>query len=171
MQAAFDRFLARKAAIAKVDPTHPVFALDTRWYTCPGDNCPPTGEPLLPGQLPSPTPAVDCMGEWWAKWNSAGDVSCHDNYGFPSGQPFYPAVTTLGAPTAWGAIPQTVALAAAINNESKPVWITIQAHETNLFSPLVGHMPSPREIRLQVYAGLIHGATGIIYYGEPASSC
>ena len=164
MQSAFDRFLARKAAIAKVDPTHPVFALDTRWYTSPGGDCPAKGQPLLPGQLPSPTKAADCIGEWWRRWNTAGDVSCHDNYAFPSGQPFYPAVTTLGAPTTWGAIPQTVALAAAINNESKPVWVTIQAHETNLLSPLVGHMPKPREIRVQVYAAIIHGAVGIIYY-------
>jgi len=106
----------------------------------------------------------------------AGDVSCHDSYGFPSGQPFYPADTTLGAPTTWGAIPQTVALAAAINNESKPcvhtvaaaasvlpadvygprarsVWVVVQAHEILLQSPLAAHMPSPRQIRLQAYAG------------------
>lgn len=42
--------------------------------------------------------------------------------------------------------------------------MTIQAHETNLLSPLVSHMPTPRQIRLQAYAGVIHGATGVIYY-------
>ena len=44
------------------------------------------------------------------------------------------------------------------------MWVTIQAHETNLLSPLVSHMPTPRQIRLQAYAGVVHGATGVIYY-------
>ena len=68
----------------------------------------------------------------------AGDVSCHDSYGFPSGQPFYPADTTLGAPTTWGAIPQTVALAAAINNESKPCVHTVAAAASVLPADVYG---------------------------------
>ena len=159
MQAAFARFMQRKAAIAAADPTHPAFVLDTQWYTCPGNKC-GTG----PGHLPSPTPAAECVGEWWLKWNTAGDISCHDNYAFPSGQPFFPGLTTLGAPTTWGGIPQTVALASAINNESKPVWITIQCHEIELLSAYGAHIPSPRQIRVQAWAGIIHGATGVIYY-------
>lgn len=50
-------------------------------------------------------------------------------------------------------------LAASINNESKPIWLCVQAFEGSKWL-----MPTPREMRAQVYTALIHGATGIIYF-------
>ena len=60
--------------------------------------------------------------------------------------------------TQGGGIPQTVGLATKVNNESKPVWLCVQAFEAGRWL-----MPTVREMRGQVYAGIIHGATGIIY--------
>ena len=45
-----------------------------------------------------------------------------------------------GAPTTWGANPVTVSMAAYANNQTKPVWLTVQAHEILLLSPLVAKM-------------------------------
>lgn len=55
MAARFDQFVARREQIRKLDPHHPVFALDVPWITPPAT-------------------------EWWVKWSTAGDVSAHDNY-------------------------------------------------------------------------------------------
>jgi hypothetical protein len=54
MDARFDAFLKRRDAIHALDPRHPVFPLDV---------------PLI----------VDDAQPWWIKWNTAGDVSAHDN--------------------------------------------------------------------------------------------
>ena len=129
ISAAFDTYRAQYAAIKAVDTTHPVFVLDCPWITAPAT-------------------------EWWVRWNSYGDVSAHDNYAFDYRS------TSLGHINGdGGGIPQTVGLATAINNESKPVWACLQAFESGSWL-----LPTPREMRGQVYAALIHGATGIIYF-------
>jgi hypothetical protein len=58
-----------------------------------------------------------------------------------------------------GGIPQSVGLAARINSEQKPVWLCVQTFESGNWL-----MPSPRELRTQVYTGIVHGATGIMYF-------
>lgn len=44
------------------------------------------------------------------------------------------------------------------------MWLVVQAHETLLFSPLASIMPTPNQLRCEVFTAIIHGATGIIYY-------
>ena len=91
--------------------------------------------------------------------------------------------TSLATPNGdGGGIDKSVGLAASINNESKAVWLTV----TGMCQPTIHGraqctcmtigcaawesiggpwlMPSPREMRGQVYAGIVHGATGIIYF-------
>ena len=91
---------------------------------------------------------------WWDRWNSYGDVSSHDNYALDYR---YTSLATINGDG--GGIPQTVSLAASINNESKPVWLCVQAFESG---PWV--LPNKREMRGQVYTGIVHGATGIIFF-------
>jgi hypothetical protein len=49
------------------------------------------------------------------------------------------------------------------NNESKPVWLCVQAFEGSAWI-----MPTVREMRGQLYTGIVSGSTGIIYF---ASEC
>jgi hypothetical protein len=128
MEKFYEEFLHRRDAIHKLDATHPVFALDTAW--------------IIP-------PAT----EWWTKWNSAGDVSAHDNY------PLTPQrQNTISH--AQG-LPESIALAVKINDQKKPVWACLQAfeHYDNRF-PF--SMPTVGQFRAMTYAAFIHGATGVI---------
>jgi hypothetical protein len=89
----------------------------------------------------------------WLAWNSAGDVSAHWNY------PLRGAATkTLAGRRS---IPQSVAAAVRLNQEKKPLWLVVQAFQ----SPYQDwRMPSARELRAMVYAGIVHGATGVLYF-------
>ena len=51
----------------------------------------------------------------------------------------------------------TVSMAAYANNESKSVWLVVQAHEILLLSPLAGKMPDPRQLQAQVMPECCHG--------------
>ena len=96
---------------------------------------------------------------WWVRWNTAGDVSCHDNYPMLV---FRHQVRSIGADP-FG-IPQSVSLATAVNNELKPVWLIVGPFtHPKPPGPFPNRFPSPVQLRAQIYAGLIHGATGIIY--------
>lgn len=89
----------------------------------------------------------------WSAWNSSGDISAHWNYPI-IGERRYSLGGSRG-------IPETVSLAARINEEAKPVWLVVQAFS----SPLKNwRMPSATELRAMVYAGIVHGATGILYF-------
>jgi len=53
------------------------------------------------------------------------------------------------------------AISTKMNAAQKPVWLVVQAFQ----SPLRDwRMPETRELRAMVYAGIVHGATGIIYF-------
>ena len=125
----FQRFVKRRDELRAADPTHPVFALDVPWIT---------------------PPATD----WWVKWNTAGDVSAHDNY--PINQHRQSLSFDQG-------IPESVSLAVKSNDQKKPVWLCLQAFEQHdprfQFS-----MPSPRQLRCMAYASVAHGATGLMYF-------
>eukprot|EP01043_Picozoa_sp_COSAG02_P024489 COSAG02_NODE_1339_length_13187_cov_610.871027_8_plen_247_part_00 len=54
MSSHFAAYHAEYAKIRAEDPKHPIFILDCPWITAPAT-------------------------EWWVKWNTAGDVSSHDN--------------------------------------------------------------------------------------------
>lgn len=98
----------------------------------------------------------------WVRWTQAGDLSCHDNYPIMDrGR----RAESVGADP--NGIPQSVAMAAAAVDERKPVWLIVGAF--TLAPPAYGESfpfryPTPLQLRASVYAGLIHGATGIIYF-------
>lgn len=91
--------------------------------------------------------------ERWLAWNDAGDISAHWNYPVRN--------STLASLGGRRGIPETVATAVSLNGERKPHWLVVQAFSSDR---LGWRMPSAREIRAMVYAGLIHGATGIFYF-------
>ncbi|MCE5323639.1 hypothetical protein LLG46_10035 [bacterium] len=96
-------------------------------------------------------PATD----WWIKWNSSGDVTSHDNY------PLNGEHTSLSFEMG---IPESVGLAVSSVKQSKPMWFCAQAHSFD--DPKFRCVfPTPMQERCMIYTALIHGATGIIYFG------
>ena len=136
MEGKFAEFLTYKADANAIAPDMPVFINDVPWIT---------------------PPATD----WWLKWNTAGDVSCHDNY------PIAHAAQTKTI----GAIADTVSLATEANDESKPVWLIVGAFEQPGIGGITFRFPTAMQLRACVYAGLIHGATGIIYFAWDTYVC
>jgi hypothetical protein len=98
---------------------------------------------------------------WWVRWNTTGEISCHDNY---------PVMNRKNRSNSIGAepngIPQTVGLAVAANQEKKPVWLIVGGFDQpgNYGQAFPFRYASPEQLRACVYAGLIHGATGIAYF-------
>lgn len=89
----------------------------------------------------------------WLAYAEAGDVVCFWKYPF-----FQPPVRTM---TGVRGLPEVTALAAQTAREAKPVWYVAQAFR----SPINDwFMPDEAQARAMVYAGLIHGATGIVWF-------
>ncbi|HQH51718.1 MAG TPA: hypothetical protein PKY01_04795 [Candidatus Hydrogenedentes bacterium] len=136
MDELFGKFAAYRDQAHTIAPGMPVFVNDAPWIMPPATT-------------------------WWLKWNSAGDVSCHDNY---------PVMNRTGRAASIGAepngIPQTVALAVADAKEQKPVWLIVGAFDQPgaYGQAFPFRFPTPEQLRACVYAGIIHGATGIIYF-------
>lgn len=136
MEGKFKEFLAYKQQINQAAPGRVVFINDCPWVTAPATS-------------------------WWVKWNTAGDVSCHDNYPIlDRGQ----RSRTIGDEGPKSGIPLTVSLAAAVNREQKPVWLIVGAFSQRSHGAFPFRFATPVELRAQVYSGLINGATGIIYF-------
>ncbi|MEN6358356.1 MAG: hypothetical protein ABFD83_14885 [Armatimonadota bacterium] len=96
-------------------------------------------------------PATD----WWVKWNSSGDVTSHDNY------PLNGKHTSLSYDMG---IPESISLAVSSVKQKKPMWFCAQAHSYD--DPKFRCVfPTPMQERCMIYTALIHGATGIIYFG------
>ena len=134
----FEYFQRRYKEIKAIDPNHPVLAVDGAWT------------------IGSPEGR-----EWWIKWNTAGDVSCHDNY------PIRPDdAKTLSSSVG---IPESVSLAVSANQQKKPVWLCVQAH-CYLDPTWPCSQPTVAQQRCMVYAAIIHGATGIMYFGMDADT-
>jgi hypothetical protein len=129
MQAKFDEFLAYRKRTRTIAPELPVFINDVPWITPPAT-------------------------EWWIRWNTAGDVSCHDNY----------PITHSGGVESIGAIGPPVSLAVKENGQKKPVWLIVGAFEQPGRGAFPFRFPSPAQLRACVYTGIIHGATAIIYF-------
>ncbi len=94
--------------------------------------------------------------DWWIKWNNAGDISCDDVY--PNQAP------SLGEEP--NGIPQMVSLEVRSSHERKPAWLIVGALEQvhprgNGFAL---RFATPTQLRAEVYAGIISGATGITYF-------
>lgn len=136
MEGKFAEFQEYKTKINAAAPGRVVFVNDVPWVTAPATS-------------------------WWAKWNTAGDVACHDNY--PVMNRGYRS-RSLGDEGSKSGIPTTTLLAAAVNQEKKPVWLIVGAFTQRGHGAFPFRFPTPTQLRAQVYAGLIHGATGIIYF-------
>lgn len=133
----FDSFLAYKKEINESMPGLPVFVNDP------------------PAIFPDPPK----FKQWWLKWNTAGDVSCQDDYPIVDRKE---RTRTLAAdPTG---IPQCVSLAIDANNGAKPEWLIIGAFDAPQDPNWPFRMPTPVQLRAEVYTGIIHGATGIAYF-------
>jgi hypothetical protein len=85
--------------------------------------------------------------DWWERWNTAGDVVAYDHYLLERETPDIAALA------------ERVSLAVRINQERKPVWLTVQAYAGNRIV-----LPTPEELRGMVFTSIIHGATGIILF-------
>jgi hypothetical protein len=96
-------------------------------------------------------PYASALAEW-NHWNSAGDVTGNDNYPFTKSE-----VMTLESSV------DDYSRLVRLNHQQKPVWITVQA-----FHGAAGNfswtMPTPAQLRAEVFAAVVHGATGIIYF-------
>ncbi|MBN2057072.1 hypothetical protein JW905_19250 [bacterium] len=136
MEGKYQEFLDYKVQINELAPGRAVFINDCPWITAPAT-------------------------QWWVKWNTAGDVSCHDNY--PIMNRKYRARTLDNEELKTG-IPESVNLAVAVNKEQRPVWFIVGAFLEVGNEKFPFRMPTPMQLRAQVYAAIIHGASGIIYF-------
>ncbi|MFA6244325.1 MAG: hypothetical protein WC655_25505, partial [Candidatus Hydrogenedentales bacterium] len=136
MDALFAQFTAYRDRTRKIAESLPVFVNDAPWIMPPATS-------------------------WWLKWNSAGDISCHDNY---------PVMNHTARAASIGAdpngIPQSVALAVGDGKEQKPVWLIVGAFDQpgEYGQAFPFRYPTPEQLRACVYAGIIQGATGIVYF-------
>lgn len=137
MEELYGKFLSYQEKAHQIAPDMPVFVNNNNWIT--GDiTDPPT--------------------EWFIKWNTAGDVSCHDNYPIQVGSSL---ARTIGAEPS--GIPQSVLLAVSTTEEKKLVWLIVGAF-TCPDTIASFRFSTPEQLRAMVYASIIHGATGIIYF-------
>ncbi|MBM3499175.1 MAG: hypothetical protein FJX74_10950 [Armatimonadetes bacterium] len=136
MEGKFAEFLDYKQQINAAAPGRPVFINDVPWITPPATS-------------------------WWVKWNTGGDVACHDNYPILHRKA---RTRTLGDSESVTGIPTSAAFAAAVNREEKPVWVIVGAFTVRGHGAFPFRFATPQQLRGQVYAALTHGATGIIYF-------
>lgn len=106
--------------------------------------------PIFTADAPAITPPYRNA---WLAYAEAGDLICFWKYPF-----FKPPVRTMAGPRG---LPEVTSLAVQTAREQKPIWYVAQAFR----SPINDwFMPSDRQARAMVYAGLIHGATGIVWF-------
>lgn len=136
MDKLFDDYQKYRESVHKVIPRLPVFINDAPWIMEPAKST-------------------------WIKWNTSAEISCHDNY---------PVMNSKSRATSIGAepngIPQSVGLAVAANNENRPVWLIVGAFDQpgEYGQSFPFRYPTPEQLRACVYAGIIHGVTGIAYF-------
>ena len=99
----------------------------------------------------------------WIQWHRLSDISCHDNY------VIWPHTRSLNLGS-YGSekngIADSMQLALEVNQRTKPTWLIVGAFES-MDSPQAAfpfRYPTPMQLRGMVYSGVIHGATGIVYY-------
>jgi hypothetical protein len=117
------------------------------------------GLPVFINDPPAILPDPPKFKQWWTKWNSAGDVACQDNY------PLVDRVARTRSlalePTG---IPQLVSLAVGINGGTKPEWLIVGAFDSPADPNWPFRMPTPVQLRCEVYTAIVSGATGIAYF-------
>jgi hypothetical protein len=89
----------------------------------------------------------------WISMNSEGDIAANDDYPFHKG-----SEKTLESSAA-----NDLRLV-ALTQQQKPVWITVQAFEQSGRHGFLWKMPTPTQLRAEVFTAIVHGATGIIYF-------
>ena len=136
MDALLDEFNGYRDGVRAVIPDVPVFVNDAPWIMEPATS-------------------------WWLKWNNSGDLGCHDNY--PVMNKKHRARSIGDEPNG---IPQSVSLGVANGNEQRPQWLIVGAFDQpgEYGQNFPFRFPTPVQLRASVYAGVIHGATGIIYF-------
>ena len=130
-------FLEYKNHVKEIAPGVSVFNNDTTWNSEPATS-------------------------WWTKLNKAGDIVCQDAYAVFNDN--HGPARTLAHNNI--NLPNSVAWSAAINDEKKPVWLIVGCfNEPCEYGRGNGfRQPTPDQLRSCVYSGIIHGATGIIYF-------
>lgn len=133
-----EQFKAFKSEVKSIAPDLPVFVNTASWMIGNGR-------------------------EHWIRWHKESDVSCHDNY------VIWPKTRSLNLGsygTEKNGIADSVSLATQLSEGRKPVWLVVGAFETehpaSVKFPF--RYPTPDQLRSMVYTGLIHGATGVVYY-------
>jgi hypothetical protein len=96
---------------------------------------------------------------WWTKWNQTGDIACQDVY--PLMDRTGRARSLVGDPHD---LPGVTRLAAEVSGEQKPVWIVLAAFDQPGQADWPFRFPTAKQLRAEVYAAIIHGATGIAYF-------
>ncbi len=89
----------------------------------------------------------------WNELNSAGDIAAIDNYPFHKGNE-----NTLESSVA------DYSRLVALNHQQKPVWITLQDFGLPASTGMSWKMPTASQLRAEVFAAVVHGATGIIFF-------
>lgn len=140
--ARFDAFEQVRNAIREHDPVRPVYVNNVAW--------------IMPPNL-----------EWWIKWQRTGDIACQDNYSIEhwsdgrSKSGFLPPVAQHSLSYVNG-IPESVSLSVKVTEEKKPVWFIAQAFTDGPQGRWA--YPTPQQLRATMYAALVHGATGLVYF-------
>jgi hypothetical protein len=117
------------------------------------------GLPVFINDPPAIFPDPPKFKEWWMKWNTAGDLSCQDVYPLVDRKS---RTRSLGEDPA--GIPQVVSLAASINKGVKPVWTIVAAFDAPNDPQWPFRMPTPVQLRAEIYTAIVHGATGVAYF-------
>ncbi len=87
----------------------------------------------------------------WQQFNSVGEVTAIDNYPFHKGNE-----QTLEASV------DVYNRLVALNKQKKPMWVTVQAFKVQTSDGSGWTMPTPRQLRAEIFAAVVSGATGII---------
>jgi hypothetical protein len=131
----YDDMTQFAADIKLIDAYHPTFLLDVT--------------------LPSPLPFEDTNYPWWSSWatHPASDIVSVDDYPFVSG-----AESTLEKSAGY------YNWLGWLNLNGKPMWITPQLFAQHPPNTFTWTMPTPTQMRAEVFTALVHGATGIFYF-------
>jgi hypothetical protein len=87
----------------------------------------------------------------WQEFNGAGDVASIDNYPFHTGQ----EKTLEASATNYSRL-------VALNDQKKPLWATVQAFMVKTSNGSGWTMPTPAQLRAEIFTAVVSGATGII---------
>ena len=103
------------------------------------------------------SPQVDAPQNGWGRWIQRSDIGSLDNYPFANRD----GVRETGL----SSVARSIWAVATAGDEKKPIWYVAQTFELVLPDRDWHHrFPTPDELRGSVYAAVIHGATGVIYW-------